>query len=611
MTDPSRRPPSGEGRLSRHGVSIAVKLPLLIGGLLAVVIASYSWAAYRTVKHSARQAAEGRLTNATNQLAELLHQSRDRLATHITGMADTAQIREFVLLPTPEGREDVLGMLRDRLGENEQLAQVQVLDARRRRLAALGDTARWGEATDELVGRLTRSDSMVMGPFDSEGDSVVFAIAAPIISSRRIRGYLVEWWRIAQSPKSRETTNKLIGPGARLYIGVVGQGTWTDLWERVPAPPVNLAQANGIQYYERAGSGPVLAYARSVPGTPWTALVEFPQSAVSGPAHEFLRYGLLIGLGILLVGLVLSWFLSRRITVPLSHLAASAEAIAAGNYAQPIALEVRNDELGRLASSFGEMVRQVRGATERLEERVRDRTTELQERNEELEAFAYSISHDLRAPLRAMEGFSQALLEDYGERLDDTGRRYASRVSEAARRMDQLIRDLLSYSRVARSDLRLQPLDPAPLVQTALDQLGTELHEREAQVEIDLAGGPVLAHETTLLHVVQNLLSNAVKFVAPGRRPRIRVWSEAEGSRVRLWIEDNGIGIAPQYREQIFRVFERLHGEEYPGTGIGLAIVRKGVERMGGAAGFEDNPAGGSRFWIELPAAQAERERAG
>jgi signal transduction histidine kinase len=210
--------------------------------------------------------------------------------------------------------------------------------------------------------------------------------------------------------------------------------------------------------YERAGAGLVLAGARHVPRTPWVLLVEFPRDVVLAPARQFLGRLILIGAAILGLGLLAAWGTSRTLTRPLARLTHAADAMAMGDYAQPVAAQARSDELGRLAAAFDVMVSHVRESQGRLEERVRARTSELQERNAELEAFAYSISHDLRSPLRAMEGFSQALLEEYADRFDETGRQYVERVVAAARRMDRLIDDLLEYSRITRADLPLKPL---------------------------------------------------------------------------------------------------------------------------------------------------------
>jgi PAS domain S-box-containing protein len=248
---------------------------------------------------------------------------------------------------------------------------------------------------------------------------------------------------------------------------------------------------------------------------------------------------------------------------------------------------------------------EVRRLNAELERRVEERTRQLADANAELEGFAHSVAHDLRAPLRAMRGFSQVLLEDHAEALDETAREYLGRIIDGAGRMDRLIQDLLAYARIGREDLRLSPLDLGRVVSDALRQLGDVLRETGAEVAVETPLPGVVAHGTVLGQVVANLVSNATKFVPPGRRPEVRVWGERRAGRVRLWVADNGIGIAPEHQARIFQVFQRLHGmAEYPGTGIGLAIVRRGAERMGGHAGVESEPGAGSRFWVELQGAE-------
>ena len=248
--------------------------------------------------------------------------------------------------------------------------------------------------------------------------------------------------------------------------------------------------------------------------------------------------------------------------------------------------------------------------THKLEQRVAERTTQLVETNAELEAFSYTVSHDLRAPLRAVQGLAQALQEDYADALDTVGRDYAQRLIAAAERMDGLIQDLLAYSRLTRVDLTAETVDLDADIRRACEQLATDIVKCKATIKVQKSLPAVTAHPATLLQVVTNLIANAIKFVAPGVRPEINIRCEHRGHGVRLWVGDNGIGIEAEHQERIFRVFERLHGiENYPGTGIGLAIVRKGVERMHGASGVESSPGQGSRFWIELPADGSNHHR--
>jgi signal transduction histidine kinase len=273
-----------------------------------------------------------------------------------------------------------------------------------------------------------------------------------------------------------------------------------------------------------------------------------------------------------------------------------------------IAREVANPL--SMAIHQAQLYQQIERHAIELEQRVAERTRSLQEANAELASFTYSVSHDLRAPLRAMEGFAQALLEDYADRLDETGQEYAQRIVAASRRMETLIQDLLAYSHLRQTNLRLRPLSLETVVDESLQTLNAEIECCQAHVIVEPPLPPVLGHRTTLVQVIENLISNAIKFVPPDVDPQVHIHATTQNGFVRLYIEDNGIGIAHRHHQRIFEVFERLHGiETYPGTGIGLAIVRKGMERLDGHVGVASKPGQGSKFWIELhriPIADAE-----
>ena len=237
-----------------------------------------------------------------------------------------------------------------------------------------------------------------------------------------------------------------------------------------------------------------------------------------------------------------------------------------------------------------------------LEKLVEDRTAKLRETVRELEAFSYSVAHDLRAPLRAMNSYAQLLTEEYAPALDQTGQEYLQRISRSAARLDTLMQDVLNYTRVVRAPAELSSVDLDELVHEII-QSYPDFQPPRADIRIDGKLPEVLAHKGFLTQCVSNLLGNAVKFVKPGEVPRVRIWAHVKrgGNTVRIWFEDNGIGIAPENRDRIFRMFERIQpAEQYEGTGMGLTIVQKAMERMGGRVGFESEAGKGSEFWIEL-----------
>jgi PAS domain S-box-containing protein len=260
--------------------------------------------------------------------------------------------------------------------------------------------------------------------------------------------------------------------------------------------------------------------------------------------------------------------------------------------------QIRAGETVATQVAFG-VQRQRRG--EALEHLVTERTASLHEAMLQMEEFSYTVSHDLRAPLRAMQGYAEVLVEDFRDVLPEEAQNYARRINENAGRLDKMVQDLLTFSRVARAELQLTRVNTGKIARAALEQY-PGLQPPMAQVDITELDD-VNAQESALIQVFANLLTNAVKFAKPGVTPEVRLWSETQEGRVRIWVEDNGIGIAPGLQRRLFRLFDRLHPHlPYEGTGVGLAIVRKAVERMGGAVGVESDGVSGTRFWIELNA---------
>lgn len=267
--------------------------------------------------------------------------------------------------------------------------------------------------------------------------------------------------------------------------------------------------------------------------------------------------------------------------------------------------------------------RQLADQAGELERLVAERTQKLRETVSDLEGFSYSVAHDMRAPLRGMEGFARILLDKHADKLDTEARGYLERIASSAARMDLLIIDVLNYTHVMRSEALLAPVDLDKLVRDIIATY-TDWQPPKANIRIEGTLPRVLGHEGLLTQCVSNVLNNALKFVAPGVVPSVRLWAEdrrrsatqagwpnengkvaegwtAEGPVVRVWFEDNGIGIAAGDRSRVFRMFDRINpATQFEGTGIGLTIVRKAVQRLGGRIDFESEVNQGSKFWIEL-----------
>ena len=238
-----------------------------------------------------------------------------------------------------------------------------------------------------------------------------------------------------------------------------------------------------------------------------------------------------------------------------------------------------------------------------LEERVIERTSALQSSMAELEAFSYSLSHDLRAPLRAIRGYSEILQARLSPKLDKSESDLFHRIQSSARRMDNLIQDVLKYSGVVRAKVDLKPIQLDSLVMEVIQDYPA-LRPPNAEIELRTPLGTVLGHEAFLGQCISNLLCNAVKFVDSGTIPKILIYSDTQGDALDICVQDNGFGISKEDQPRVFGMFSRLHHpKEIEGTGIGLAIVKKAAERMGGSVGLESQPGHGSRFWIRLPAA--------
>jgi signal transduction histidine kinase len=323
--------------------------------------------------------------------------------------------------------------------------------------------------------------------------------------------------------------------------------------------------------------------------------------------YRYLVLALLVLVGSLGVSIASSRVVERGISRPLQRLAAAARDVAIrGDYSVRVPVESA-DEIGTLVANFNDMLGRLRDnqtalqeAHSDLERRVADRTQELAAANQELEAFSYSVSHDLRAPLRAIDGFSKALLAGYDDRLDEKGRHYLRRVRAGTQRMGQLIGDMLGLARLSRREMVMQSIDVSELA----EQVVNELRSRDPDRAVETAVTPGLRaqadpHLVTI--VLENLIGNAWKFTAKRDGARVAIDGLAHGDVTVFSVADNGAGFDMTYADKLFGAFQRLHTEaDFEGTGIGLATVQRIVARHGGRIWAEGVPDQGAVFHFTL-----------
>jgi light-regulated signal transduction histidine kinase (bacteriophytochrome) len=244
---------------------------------------------------------------------------------------------------------------------------------------------------------------------------------------------------------------------------------------------------------------------------------------------------------------------------------------------------------------------EIRTLNAELEQRVRDRTAQLEAANKELEAFSYSVSHDLRAPLRAIDGFGRILLEDYEGRLDPEGRRVLGVISSETRRMGQLVDDLLAFSQLGRQKLESSDINMTAMAQAVFEEQAAQASTRVFQLEVKPL--PTAHGDRAMIRVVfGNLISNAIKFTAPRNPAVIEIGSRQEDGQAVYYVKDNGVGFDMKYAHKLFGVFQRVHSaEEFEGTGVGLALIQRVIHRHGGRVWAEGKVNDGATFSFSLP----------
>jgi signal transduction histidine kinase len=489
-----------------------------------------------------------------------------------------------------------------------------------------------GPHHDSITRKLTRMNMLVSGfalvmacagfiAYDlasfREGIAYNLSIQSQIIGSNSASALLFD------DPHSAATTlsalkaaPNIVSAGIYKLDGRPFATYWRDRESEVPAlPPIPEGQTEAHWFRSR---DVVLVRSIVFQGKP-TGIV-YIQSDLRRLNERLQRYVAIAAVLLsasLLAALLVSSIFQRSTAEPIVHLAEVARTVSRDkNYSVRANPTGGRDELAVLVEAFNEMLAQIQKrdgalqeAHDEMEKRVEERTTQLTATNNELEAFSYSVSHDLRAPLRRIDGFSQVLLDDCGDKLDEEGKRYLQRIRVGTQRMGSLIEDLLNLSRVTRGELHLARLDLSALARATADDLQKAQPER--QVELHVEGGLETEADQGLVRIVlENLLSNAWKFTSKRPSARIEFGKVPNNGTSAYFVRDNGAGFDPAYAERLFGAFQRLHTEdEFPGTGVGLATVLRIVRRHGGNVWAESVAGHGATFYFTLAGAHREEAK--
>ena len=571
--------------------SIERKAPLLVSSLLLVVGVALLLVGYGEVRRAARQVADERLTRADSALASLLQNDQQRL--RLARVANDSAVEKFLTTGSRRARDSVLATMGRIVADTSTGATLELWNAAGTLQLRTGRF----EAPESVL-TIPPGDSVVVGPLLQRDTILYYRAASPVQRASHRLGTVQQVGRINLSERGRKALTGLAGGDVAYLLGNTAGDPWTDFEKIVPAPPASVRTGGKPVRYERTETK--RAVGRAVAGVPWSVVAELPSYRILAPARAYLVMMVPIAALIVLIGAVVAWWGSRRMTTPLREITTAAEALASGNLNQHVRA-TRTDELGSLARSFNTMAEKVALSHHALESQVAERTRALEGTNAELESFSYSVSHDLRAPLRAIHGFARILTEDHKAQLDPEAQRLLGVIDQNTKRMGQLIDDLLAFSRLGRKELETRHVDMRELARGVAEDVRRTEGERRLTIRVEELP-PAQGDRALLRQVVSNLVQNAAKFSRGKPAAQIDVGFQPNGNENVYCVKDNGAGFDPRYADKLFGVFQRLHQtEEFEGTGVGLAIVKRIVQRHGGRVWAESKVDEGATFYFTLP----------
>jgi signal transduction histidine kinase len=338
-------------------------------------------------------------------------------------------------------------------------------------------------------------------------------------------------------------------------------------------------------------------------GLGWTVVAYRPQAYQQSQAAVARNQVLAVAGLALLLGLVVAALLSEALARPIRRLARIATGVSHGDFSTKPALphSLAPREIAALQMEIRYMVEELKDYTGDLENKIAERTAQVKKATHELESFMYSVTHDLKLPVVSLYSAAAMLEQKYGEGLDEQGRQYLRRLMSNAGFMEQLIADLLNFSRLGQHEYRMERLDVGQLVRETVEQCDSRMRAGGLAIEVRAPLPEVMFDHTALCKVFLNLIGNAMKFMGEQPHPKIEIGGYEDGEYVEYYVKDNGIGIAPQYHDQVFKLFQRLNETSVEGTGIGLASIKKIIETNGGRIWFRSTPGQGTTFFFRIP----------
>lgn len=572
-------------RSSFKGLSIQQRLPLLICVLLLILLITFSWISYISVKSAALKAGRERLNSVSDQLTTMLGQSAQGTITATRIVASQEPIKRCLLSLQPDGCEQSIPLL-EKLRLDSSSVMVEILNLDRQTMArSAKDRVDQRVNFDSLLATLPQLDSGSVGKIYYVKDSMYYPITIGITDNNKLIGYLVRWRLITSNPKALQQLSSLMGSNSNLYFGNADRTLWTDLLKPIPSPvPTDAKPGSSVLEYQRSNGSKVLGVEKAIKSTPWLLVMEFPRQIVLEPASRFLKWVIFIGGVLLAIGIFIAWFMIRNITRPLNKLTDAVSIIASGRESPKVAIE-RTDEIGKLARAFNAMNEQVRNAKQDLEKKLlelRDLSAHLQNIREEERIHIAREMHDELGQL--LTGFKM----DVSWLNKRIGSNAEPSVQEKLQEMMSIVDEAALFVRKLAAELRPSILDDLGLI-PALEWHSKEFTKR-FNIDVDLKYQvPELQTSgliaTGLFRMYQESLTNVARHSGA---KKVASQLEVKNGQIRLSIKDDGKGF------------------DMSATGarktLGLLGMKERAVMIGGKIDIDSQPGRGTHVTITVPA---------